>query len=594
MKKKRTFSGFQKKYLKYTVGLLLLALLLSSAGVWVYMRKLTVDLVTDKYTFLNEKTGISLDNLYQESEKVTEECIVNELVQKSLRVKPMEEVDRNSLSKYFAYLDMDHIAEYCYADNKGNLYTRSYSKIAYQDFEKSGLIGQLGDSYAGTVWFVTEDTLFGTGELSLFIGRKVHSLDYAHDPGYLFLKMDDGFWELLHESDTAFMEEAALGVMDQEGRICASWYPEDFTMTDAMREQLSVYAAQGEGGSFIRNQKIPGGIVSIYKQKDSGFCVFAIVPEQVISTGIWEVLQVLLMIYLLVICFAIVCSIYFSDRITEPVKVLSRAMTEFNGTDFSKLVQLHTNTELDQIGDAYNKLLANIKELLEETKAQQKELRTSELNMLISQINPHFLYNTLDTIYMLARINQEETTMQMIQSLSKYLRLSLSKGSDIVTVEDELENVKSYLQIQQIRNENLFTYTVECLVDPQKTHVLKLILQPLVENSIKYGFCEIYEGGRISIRITRESGKLILRVFNSGQPIDEKAAQKINDLNGKPLSEARKSFPKEQRNGYGVMNVLTRLRLKYGEEVRFYYQAQDNGTTCVIEIPEDGGQYEEE
>ena len=111
-------------------------------------------------------------------------------------------------------------------------------------------------------------------------------------------------------------------------------------------------------------------------------------------------------------------------------------------------------------------MLINIENLLTEIKDQQKELRTSELNMLINQINPHFLYNTLDTIYMLARINKEETTMKMIQALSKYLRLSLSKGNDIVTVADELENVRSYLQIQEIRNENLFTYTVDCEVEP--------------------------------------------------------------------------------------------------------------------------------
>ena len=126
-------------------------------------------------------------------------------------------------------------------------------------------------------------------------------------------------------------------------------------------------------------------------------------------------------------------------------------MTQFDGNDFSRLIELNTNTELDQIGHSYNKMLKNIENLLAEIKEQEGVLRRTELNMLLAQINPHFLYNTLDTIYMLARINGEETTMKMIQALSKYLRLSLSKGSDIVTVEDELENVKSYMEIQQIR-----------------------------------------------------------------------------------------------------------------------------------------------
>ena len=125
-------------------------------------------------------------------------------------------------------------------------------------------------------------------------------------------------------------------------------------------------------------------------------------------------------------------------------------------------------------------MLKNIEEFQNEIKNQQKELRISEMNTLISQINPHFLYNTLDTIYMLARINGEEKTMKMIQALSKYLRLSLSKGREIVTVEDELENVKSYMEIQQIRNENLFHYGDRMWRKRLKTKVdIKLILQPI-------------------------------------------------------------------------------------------------------------------
>ena len=593
MKTNKSTSGIQGKYLKYTIGLLLLALFLSIVGVWFYMRNMMMGIVTDKYNFLNEKTGISLDTLYQKTEKVTEECILNDQVQQSLKAKLMEEVDRNSLSKYFAYIDLDHVSEYCYADNKKNLYTRSYSKIPYQYFADSLLVEQLGDSYADTRWFVAKDYLFGTGEEALFIGRKVHSLNYAHEPGYLFLKMDPEFLHGLLTEDRDLMQEAAVGIMDPSGKICACWYPEGFTLSAEQEAVLADYAQTKGTGSIVENEKISGGVLSVYKQEKCGFSVFTFVPGQVLGRGIAKVFWVLLAIYLLVIAIAVVLSIYFSSKFTKPIRELNRAMTEFNGEDFSKLVHLNTNTEIDQIGNAYNKMLSNIRELVDEIRIQQKELRTSELNMLISQINPHFLYNTLDTIYMLARINKEETTMNMIQALSRYLRLSLSKGSEIVTVGDELENVKSYLQIQQIRNENLFTYTVDCEVNPEETWVLKLILQPLVENSIKYGFCEIYEGGKIRLHVYKQDGKLILTVYNSGTPIAGEIAEKINALNGRPLSEARKLFPKNAKNGYGVSNVLTRLRLKYGEEVRFTYRAEADGTTCMIEIPGEGEWHEE-
>ena len=286
-----------------------------------------------------------------------------------------------------------------------------------------------------------------------------------------------------------------------------------------------------------------GGILSAYRLEESGLTVFSFVHGRVLNADMAHMILVLAGIYFVVAVVAVVLSLYFSERFTKPITTINNAMTGFDGNDFQRIAELHTHTELDQIGHSYNEMLRNIESLLEEIKTQEKELRTSELNMLISQINPHFLYNTLDTIYMLARINKEETTMKMIQALSKYLRISLSKGSEIVTVEDELENVKSYMEIQQIRNANLFSYKIDCEVDAAETWVLKLILQPLVENVIKYGFCDIFEGGEIHIGVENREEMLCLSVYNSGTSMDAAMCDKINALNQLPLAAFRESFP---------------------------------------------------
>ena len=246
---------------------------------------------------------------------------------------------------------------------------------------------------------------------------------------------------------------------------------------------------------------------------------------------------------------------------------------------------MNTNTELDGMGRSYNKMLGNIEQLVQEVKDNQKELRTVEVNMLISQINPHFLYNTLDTIYMLARINKDETTMRMIQALSRYLRLSLSKGRDIVTVGDEIENVKNYMEIQQIRNENLFSYDIACDVDSRNERVLKLILQPLVANAIKYGFCNIYEGGIIRITVTKEDNMLVFTVFNNGEPIDEEACNRINSLACLPLNQMKETF-QSNKNGYGIVNIITRLRLMYDEKIVFQVKSEQGGTMFTVKVPE--------
>lgn len=580
-------SGIQRKYLRYTLALLLLALLLSSIGVWIFLYGNLTEAVSGKYEFMAEKMGISLDNLLRRSEEVTAECILNEDVQKSLRAQPLEEVEKNALSKYFAYLDLEHIAEYCYVDNKQNVYTRSYSKISYADFQKSKMEEQMGSSYAKTQWFWAEDTLFGTGETAFFIARYMHSMDYAHEPGMLFLKMDENFFGNIPANERGLTAQTAVGIVDAAGKLWVSWgdrAPKELEMVWQEAQKTDVSAVSG---MIMESVRVKDGVLSAYRQADSGLTLFILVPDSILTAGLTSILLVMVMIYLLVMVIAVAISIYFSRRFTRPIQDISRAMAGFDGKDFNRRIELNTNTELDQIGQSYNEMLGNIRRLLEAVKSQQKELRTSELNTLISQINPHFLYNTLDTIYMLARINKEETTMKMIQALSKYLRLSLSKGNDMVTVEDELENVKSYMEIQQIRNQNLFQYTIDCQVQPQQTWVLKLILQPLVENAIKYGFCEIYEGGQIRIAVREEEGCLVFAVENSGLPIQQEIVEKINGLNGKPFTELKACFP-EKKNGYGIMNVITRLRLKYGEDVYFGYEAEEQKTRCILRIPDDG------
>ena len=177
--------------------------------------------------------------------------------------------------------------------------------------------------------------------------------------------------------------------------------------------------------------------------------------------------------------------------------------------------------------------------------------------------------------------------MKMIHALSSYLRLSLSKGSDMVTIADELENVKSYMEIQQIRNPQLFAYTIDCQVEEENRWILKLILQPLVENAVKYGFSDLFEGGEIRIRVKEEDGRLVLSVFNNGIPIQQEMADKLNALDALPVVELKHVFP-DKKNGYGIVNIITRLRLKYGEGVQVRYEAMEKGTKCTIRLPGNG------
>lgn len=585
--RKGKISNIQKKYLTYTLLLLALTILLSSAGVWLFMRRNMTEVIVDNYEFMNEKMGMALDYLYNRSDETTAECILDDAVQESLKTRELEEIEKNALSKYFAYLDLEDIEEYCYVDNKKNVYTKSYSKISYEDFQESGLEDCLEGTYAETKWFLAKDTLFGTGEEALFIGRYVRNMEYSHEPGMIFFKMDDEFLAGAIETQSGTEEDVAIGIIDKNGNFFLQHYPDDFQMQEKDKEKILSLAKRKDSGVILTRYRGEGGILQAYRQQESGMVIFTLVPDKILDRGLNQIFLVLAGIYAIVILIAVAVSLYFSRIFTKPIQMISREMTSFDGKDFSHTISLHTDTELDQIGESYNKMLGNIERLLTEIKKQEKELHVSEMNMLISQIKPHFLYNTLDTIYMLARINGEKTTMKMIQALSGYLRLSLSKGGDMVTVEDELDNVKNYLEIQKIRNEDLFSYEISCQPEVENRWTLKLILQPLAENAIKYGFCDIFEGGLIRIDVRELSGRLIFSVYNNGKPMDKEIAEKINDLGKVPVPEMKKAFPDKQK-GYGVINIATRLRLKYGDQVEFGYEVLEEGTRCVIKLPVDG------
>lgn len=588
MIRKMITKGIQTKYLLHTIALLGVALLLSGAGVWTYVRKELTESTTNKYVFMNEKLGIALDELYRKSDNVMADCILHEEVQKSLQVRELEEVEKHALSKYFAYVDLEHVEEYCYVDNKQNVYHPSYSNLTYEEVKHSGMEAELGDAYSQTTWFWKEDTLFGRGEPALFIGRYVRSMNYPHSPGLLFFKMRAPFLDQIIRDNEEATSQAVTGILDANGQGCTSWTRGEEGKEIEKLVWREIKKAKGNR-MILEGKRVKGGVLCAYRQKESRMTVFTFVPDSTLTGGLMQVLQVMGIIYLLVLAAAVVLSLYFSKRFTRPIQEISDAMTGFDGQDFTRTVYVQTNTELDRIGESYNEMLGKIQTLLEEIKDQEKELRVSEMNILMSQINPHFLYNTLDTIYMLARMNGEETTMRMIEALSRYLRLSLSKGENLVTLEAELENVRSYMEIHQIRNENLFHYEIDCKVDPGKVRVVKLILQPLVENALKHGFADRFEGGLIRIRVTEEAEGILLRVSNNGSPMPEAVMEKLNGLMKLSFGEMKQAFPKKKR-GYGMINVVTRLRLKYGEEVKMWYETQETETNCYVLLPKESAE----
>lgn len=588
MREKRTrkkIYGIRNKFLVNVLALFTLSTVLICCGVSVIVSSGMREALTDNYKARCGNKIVRMQKLFETTDEHMKNIILTEEMQKSLVTREMQKVEMTSLDNTLLYTKPQYCSDYIYVDNKENIYTKPYQTITRTMWRQSGLGACLKGSYSETRWFYAADDLFGQGK-ALFVGRYVRNMDFYHEPGILLYKMEpDIFVDVFSKEDKE--RDIFQGVADAAGEICYFAQGEDDRLSEEIQRELTgngtVTNGEREGVCQVSMEK---GILLYEREENTGFWLFTYIPNELLNRTLSQILCIMALVYLAVLAVSVLAIFFLSRRLTEPIREISEVMGAFDGSDYSRCLNVQTNTELDVIGQRYNKMLHAMESLVEEVKKQERELGESEMRSLVNQINPHFLYNTLDTIYMLARMNHEETTMKMIQSLSRLLKISLSKGADRITLEEELEHVKSYMDILQIRNGDLFEYRIDNEVSQNGQKVIKLILQPIVENSIKHGFADMFEGGFIHIRACEEEDYLVLQVSDNGCGMDRQVREKINRWKEYSLDEIKCLFG-DKKSGYGTGNILSRLKITYHDRAQLFFEEVEQGTLCTIKLPRD-------
>lgn len=534
-------------------------------------------LLAKEYTNVNDKLAGEFAAIYEQLNQLTGDFVINEYVQKTLRNVSVDAAEKEMLKRSVSCYNRSFLDTYLVVDNKENFYSLRDVVISYADLKETEIYDELGKEYSKTKLLWTEDTIFGTEEKSLFVLRRIHEMNSLHEPGFLVLKLNDNIWNSLQEQ----IEDSDLVyfIQDPNGNPCFEWFPDEDS--EKWRKEFQETQHKASGNS------LKNGMVIEKTDEDTGFTIVTFAPKHVANQIVKEVQKIMIILFLAGYIFLLVCMNLWSERLARPIKKIRKVMCEFDDQKLDDQLSLHTNTELDYIGQAYNEMLEEVKHLMENVKKKERELKESELQVMLYQIRPHFLYNTLDTIYMLARIQKEETIMKMIQALSKFLRINLSNGNSYIQVEREIEHVKAYMDIQKIRNTDLFDYHIEIQDCIKEVEILKMTLQPIVENCIKYGFRDIYSDGMIWIQAYEEENFLCFSVENNGTPIQEDALNHLNNMGQMPLEEIT-TFVKKKEGGFGISNVVKRLRTYYGEKAAIYYIRKEEGTECVIKIKRDG------
>ena len=319
-------------------------------------------------------------------------------------------------------------------------------------------------------------------------------------------------------------------------------------------------------------------IVSVKTVGYTGWKIVGVTPLDGMSLN--NIKTKLLMVFIIAFVLFILSIInsYISTRITDPIKELEKAVNEIEQGNLEVEVRSAGSYEIQHLGTSIQSMARRIRKLMNDIVAEHESKRRSEFDTLQSQINPHFLYNTLDIIVWMIENEKQSEAVKVVTALARFFRISLSKGKSIIPVKDELEHVRNYLMIQHMRYKNKFTYDIEADEDVLELASLKLMLQPLVENAIYHGM-EFMDGdGEILVRAWRREDDLYMSVSDNGLGMTQEQVER--------LFRASDHTSSGRGSGIGVKNVNERIKLYFGTGYGLEILSEpDEGTTVTAHLP---------
>ena len=274
-----------------------------------------------------------------------------------------------------------------------------------------------------------------------------------------------------------------------------------------------------------------------------------------------------------------VLSICIAQWITKPLKSMKRTMVRYGAGDFSARVPVKGKDEIAAFGHLFNQMAEQISDLVKRIKTEEDQRRRRELQTMIYQINPHFLYNTLDSVSILARRNKDAQVADIVTNLSRLFRLGLHQGRECVTVRDELSHVTYYLKIQKIRFEEYLDWKIEAPPEVLDYKTMKFILQPIVENAINHGIRAKGVPGYVGVSVRETEEDIIFTVSDTGNGMSPDAVRILRER------IERKTIDEQQEQGFGLWNVNQRVKLYYGEAYGITIESvREKGTNVSVRI----------
>ena len=426
-------------------------------------------------------------------------------------------------------------------------------------------------------------SFFDTDDEMISLSREVQSYENGTFRGVILINLN---MNKITEICNSFQEkqENFICIINDKGELVYEQQngKERFAFDEKEnRQELNTALERMKESCFRLNYRGEKYLVTRTDMKTTGWTLVSMVPYKSVMAETMAISGVMILAVVITLIVTLLLLNRILTGVVKPLKKLEKYMVQVNPDNMDQRMEILTDDEIGHLSMKFNQMMDRIRNLKEQVIEEQEDKRKYELQALQAQINPHFLYNTLDSIIWMAETN-DSNIVAMTEALAKLFRISLNKGNEEISLERELEHVKNYLIIQSMRYADKFTYEIS--VDPgvERCRTIKLILQPIVENCIYHGIKKKRGTGKITIRAYRREQNLIIEVSDDGCGMPKEICRKIlsDEIESENISGS----------GIGVKNVNERIQLRFGKKYGLSYSSEEGvGTTVTYVLPYNEG-----
>ena len=367
-----------------------------------------------------------------------------------------------------------------------------------------------------------------------------------------------------------------LYLINNKGEII--YHPRQQLIYSNLEQENNQVAAAYEDGSHIEEFLGEKRMVTVKTVGYTGWKIIGVTPMADMWKDTFQIHIFVLFILLFTSLLLFVANGFISSKIADPILELEKSVKELERGYLDIPIAIGGTHEIRHLGETIQSMVQQMRKLMEDIVIQQEEKRKSEFDALQSQIHPHFLYNTLDSIVWMVENERYEEAIVMVTSLAGFFRIGLSKGKNIITVEDELKHAKNYITIQSMRFRDRFTFQIDAQPEVLGMATIKLIIQPLLENAVYHGMEYLDGEGKIQVNAYLHGQELFIDVIDNGIGIPQ---EKIEEL------LKRDTIHRGKGSGIGLRNVHERIQCYFGEEYGLsIYSEPDEGTMIRIRLPQ--------